>query len=376
MPAQNAKSGLAAKYGAKLDQAVAKHAEDNTDYGQQGLPGGIRDGIAKLVECTFGIVGPGKQNAGEYYFRAAGVVVSPRSVQTPNGEVVVEGRQTSIMEMVCDTKTQKGDVTTQEQHVSNILNEMRKLGADTTGMTGADLESLAAALKESQPYFKFATRESKPTPEYPNPRVFEQWFGTQGLEDYVPPEDTETKDGSDAVPVKTPPPPAAKPAPAAKSPPPSSKSPVKTAAPAPEPEPINPETVDQGDLDSLAQRADGGDTDAAATLTEMASKAGIPDDDVTSAGSWSEIAERLKTGEGGEGAAEEAAAEEAVPEIPKKGEIWGYRAVGKDKKPAKKASDFEITHVDETKKTVNLKSLDDPKVIFKGIPFDKLEQGS
>ncbi len=69
MPPVKGTSKLAAKYGAKLDQAVKAHAQDETDYGFIRLPPGIVNGIAQLTKCYFDEYKTGK-NKGEMYFRA------------------------------------------------------------------------------------------------------------------------------------------------------------------------------------------------------------------------------------------------------------------------------------------------------------------
>src|SRR5438876_953644 len=134
MPVQKTKSGLLAKLGTKIDAVAKRHAADATDYGRMGLPPGIIRGVARLIEAKFDIYKTGA-NMGEYYFRAAGVMVEPRSVMVGENEVPVAGSQTSIMIPCCDTKTQAGKVTTAQEHITgengcktNVMNEMRKLG--------------------------------------------------------------------------------------------------------------------------------------------------------------------------------------------------------------------------------------------------------
>ena len=53
MPPTVQKSGLFEKYKGNLDKSVKAHAQDETSYGFQRLPGGINNGVAKLVECKF-----------------------------------------------------------------------------------------------------------------------------------------------------------------------------------------------------------------------------------------------------------------------------------------------------------------------------------
>lgn len=385
MAMQKAKSGLMAKYGAKLDNAVKKHAADPTDYGSARIPPGITNGVAKLTECTFGQVAKGKQNEGEFYFRAVGVVVEPKTVNVGGREVPVEGLQTSIMEMVCDTKTQANKVTTQEEHIENILNEMRKLGAETEGASGSDLEELAAALKEAAPYFRFSTSQGKPTPQYPDPRVWENWYGVKGLEDYSPPDATEGAVEDESEPAEKP----------SKS---ASKKPLKkefnefkeeeeetaeeeTTEEETEDEPEeNPDDYESLTIDELLEKAADDDELAQAELTKRAIDTGTPEGQVTKAKTWKAVAEFARKGE--EEAEEEteeeeepvAEEEEETPWEPSKDEIYMFKPVDpKTKKKAAKGVECEVTAVDKKAKTVTLKNLDNPKLTYAKVKWDDLE---
>lgn len=353
MPAQKAKSGLMAKYGAKLDKAVQDHAADPIDYGYQRLPGGILGGIARLDKCYFDIYKDGK-NKGEYYFRATGIVVSPKSVSTPSGEMQVEGLVTSIMHPVCDTAKSNGEPVSQDQHVADILNEMKKLGADTEGASGADLETLAAALQESKPYFRFKTEEGKATPQYPTPRVFENWLGNKGLEDYTADESPgggvqdDTDGGGDEPPTK---------------------------------DTESDEAPGDHELDELVEKANAEDEDAINRLVELAREAGIDDETITGAEGWSEVADMIR-GAGGDDEEEvEEEEEEEGPRVPAKGDPCNHKVIDpKTKKPAinpktkklLKPVACEVVAVDKKTETVTLKNLDDGKTLYKGIPFADL----
>ena len=185
MAKKSAKSGLASKLGAKGSKAVKAHRNDDVNYGNISIPGGIRSGVAKLVECKFGQYKSGV-NEGEYYFLAAGIV---QANYLNKDDIDTKGLRTQIMIPCCDTKTQAGKETSVDQHVANILNEMKKLGADTEDVEMEDLEELAADLKESEPFFKFSTSQSEPTKAFPDPRVWENWYGSKGVEDWEPEED-------------------------------------------------------------------------------------------------------------------------------------------------------------------------------------------
>jgi hypothetical protein len=348
MPPQVKKSGLMAKYGANLDKVVKAHGADETTYGIQPLPPGINNGVAQLVECKFDVYKTGK-NQGEYYFRAAGVVVEPREVNHNGQRVVVVGQQTSVMIPVCNTTSQAGKVTTQEEYVERILNEMRKLGADTSGATGADLEALAAALKEARPHFKFSTSLRKAMTPGQADGVWENWHGTKGLEDYSPPDD------SGAVVDET--------GPATGGGGDEGGSGV--------------EYSDQEDLDGLAKRADKGEDAAIDRLTELANAAGLTDEDISAEQNWVAVVARM-----GDGAAASDGEPRAEPEEewePGKDEVYKYQLKGKDGQPLKDARkkvvkpvEVEVTAVNKAKKTVDLKNLGDGKTTYKGVAWDDL----
>lgn len=358
MPIQKTTSPLA-KYRKAIDAAAKEHAGDPIDYGFQRLPGGITNAVAKLVECTFGTVAQGKQNAGEPYWRAAGVVVSP--AEAPDGTPIL-GLQTSIMEMICDTKNSKGEVTTLKQHVVSIMNEMKKLGGPDLDVT--DLEAAAAALKEAGPYFRFSTSSGKATPEYPTPRVFENWHGSKGLEDYAPEEAGVVDERTETPPARN--------GTAARR---QAKAEEVEAA---DDEPAAEEFDEFGDIDSLVAKAEEQDKKAQEQLKEFALKAGASEEDVDNAGSWQEVADMIGSG----AAADDEPAEEAAAPEPAEGDVYLYSPIdpktkkpfvdAKTKKP-RKPVEVEVLSVDKKTSTCTVKSLDDGKTQWKGVAFDDLK---
>lgn len=197
MPPKQQKSGLAAKYGAGFNDIVAETGAETTLPGQGfGLPPGIKDGRAHLIECKFDKYKSGDYE-GEYYFRAAGVVQEPEFVEVQDGEktrtVKVGGRQTSIMIPCCQTKNMAGKVTTQRENMSRVMANIRGLGGDTNGITADELEALAETLKatslnpETPIFFAFSTSVRKAQTKGQPDGVWENWHGVEGLEDYVPP---------------------------------------------------------------------------------------------------------------------------------------------------------------------------------------------
>ena len=169
------KSSLARKLGEAGARAVEQHKDDETTLGAGSrLPEGIEGGVARLVDCRFGIYEKG-DNKGEFFFIARGVVLRPLD----HGGVSVQGMHTQIVEPMCSTP--KRSRPTVDDHVDWVLNEMRKLGADTTELTIEDLEQTAADLKEAAPAFRFRTWKGDKQTSGPfkdrEPRVNEQWEG-------------------------------------------------------------------------------------------------------------------------------------------------------------------------------------------------------
>lgn len=362
MPAQHGKSPILAKYGAKLQEAVAKHAKDKTDYGFQRLPGGIIGGVAKLTECGFAQYKPGsnmktaegKSAVGEWYWFARGVVVEPNSVTNKDGTIPVRGLQTGIMEPLCATKNAKNEVTTTEEHVATILNEMRKLAGEDFVDEGTPLESLCEQLAAAGIYFRFSTSQADPTPQYPNPRVFENWNGAKGMGDYVPPSEVSVHDAT---------------APSANG-----------AAHAPEAKAAAVD--DEPDLDALADAASNQYQEAIDKLSELGRAAGLSDADMEAADTFAAVVEMIRAaGEVATGSDEEGASATDEPADPVKGEVWKYQPLDpKTKKPLtdpktkkpRKAVEVEVVAVDAKTRTCTVKDLT-TKAVTKGVSFDALE---
>lgn len=351
------KSQLLAKYGNRLAQAVQQHADAPPEAGRVDLPPGIRNGVARLTDCYFGQVQPGKQNAGEYFFRAVGVVVEPKSVVFNGQDIGVEGLQTSIMEMVCDTKKQDGTVVSLNDHVKNVMNHLKLLGAGPEAFAGGDLEAVAAALKQAGPYFRFSTSPRKDMKTGEVTGAWENWHGGQGLEDYQPPAERDVEDSSadrngygpaDDVPDAAPAVLAHNAAAAA--------TPQAKAAPTAEPDTLS--SAADNNLDELAEAADGGDDDAQQRLGDLAAEEGVPEDQVTGAASWAAVAELIRAARG-EGA-----------QSPAVGTCWKYAPVNARTKKAGEPVPCEVVAVADGH--VTLKNLANPKMIYKNVPVAQL----
>lgn len=443
--AQQGKSKLMAKYGAKLDQAVTKHADAPIFTKGGAVPSGITDGVAQLTECCFKQfekgtnqkTADGKSAEGEYYFYAMGVVQEdfPNDKDAPTRGLQLRiGNGFGIP--VFDTKKGDGTIISQDERILEIENEMKKLGIAKESFTGGDvLEDLAAALQEAQPFFKFSTSAGKATEKYPNPRTWENWNGSKGLEDYSPPDadsavDDQTEASAPAVKAKSAPP----------SKPPVSK-PTAKVAPTPEPEPeadvpfgdelddlvaecnsddvdmaadgtaklsgiaeelgIDASTVDSweevaqlvrdarsntstddggaeeasGGIDyvALGTAAEGGDQDAADALDAARQEAGMDDDTYATLG-WEDLATWLIENVGASGA------DETPAWSPEAGEVYKYKPVDpKTKKKVTKSVECEVVSVSGD--TVTLKNLVDGKTIINPatkkallVPWVELEQ--
>ncbi len=391
MPPTTSKSKLAGKLGAKGAAAVAAHANDETTYGFIELPGNFQ-GIAQLKKCYFKEFENG-DNKGQFFFRAQAIVSDPVTFATPNGVIRSRGLMTSIQIAICDTTTKTGKnagkVTTQEDHIAEVLLEMRRLGGETftDGATLEDLEGLALALEEAQPYFVFST--SAPSG---NGKPFHNWHGTRNLPvDYSPSSEggeaggmveENTPDGhNDAEDQEVAAAAAQKAiektmaaASASKPGKPSTAKPAPKPIPkAPEPEPVVEED-ETPDLDALVEDANNGESEtqreSAEKLVELAVEVGIEEDAAREAETWEALAEMIRAnGDGTEGEVEKTEAESDEPAGPQEGDTVFFAPTDpKTKKPVKKALQCVITAVNEDG-TVNLKS---GKTAYKNISPDRL----
>jgi hypothetical protein len=391
---QKSMSGLAAKIGKKWQAAHDSHKDDETEYSQFGeLPAGIEGGIAQLVECKFDVFKSG-DNAGEYYFLAAGVVVRPKE---HSGERI-EGLRTQIgPEPLCDTPNRTRAKL--DDHLAWIYNELRKLGVDTASIDSiAELEGVCDTLKEEQPYFKFRTWKGKPQTEGPyagqEPRVQHQW---NGITDYEPDDDggdiedsTSPGDDNDNMPTKRP---AAGKVSTGKKPQSTStngqgrpsvkptaskpgKSPVKPGR-KPEPEPdesdsnadgAEDEAMTDEEIIELAEQADADDEDAAVKMTDLALSNGITAKQIEKEyENWAAVAEAIISNRTEQSGDDEGEPEDTGTTTWSKGDVCKYKAKG-----LKKAVEMSIIAVDEAKEMATLKNLDNPKLIYKGVKWSDM----
>lgn len=382
MPPQKAKSALLAKYGKALEQAHHAVKDNETEFSKFGdLPPGIENGIAKLDSVKFDQFKNGDLK-NEWYFMAQAVVLLPKE---HNG-IPVENLQTRIgPEPLCDTPSRSRKTT--QEHVDWIYNELRKLGVDTKDLELSDLEATCEALSEAAPYIRFRTWASKPNKDYPDPKTNHSWNGTV---EYTPEDDdggvTDETGGEAEEPAEeeAPPPvrkpvakPPSRPATASTKPAasggkvpgkPSGKAPPKTPDDIDPPDEQAPEAEDEApDLEALAEAADGGDEDAQTALGEMATEAGISEQQIVKAKDYAALVKLIQdaTGEAGEETTEEAATEFT----PEKDMVVYHRPKG-----GKKPVECEVVAVNEKKRTASLKNLDNPKLIYKDVSWDAMAE--
>lgn len=357
MPPQTGKSGLSAKLGDRLRKAHEAHKGDETEFSNFGeLPAGIENGIAQLVDVKFAEYKTGDLK-GQYFFMARGVAKFPEELAGQK----VAGLYTQIgPEPLCDTP-QRASRKTLDDHLAWVYNELRKLGIDTRTLAVDNLETVATMLVKAQPHFRFRTWKGKKQLTGPyagqEPRTNHDWGGLVEVQEDIGP-------GDGVADHTTSPPPAPKPN--GKHPTGSTGGgptalggkPVPTPSPEPEPEPAA-EYTDQGDVDSLLERANGGDEDAISELVRLAVAAGHEESAVEAAESWEAVAEMVK---GGAGAADDSGITV--------GAVVTHTPVNpKTKKPGKSVR-CEVVAV--TGDTATLKNLEDGKTQYKAVPLGSL----
>lgn len=405
MPAQQTTGGLFAKYGAALDVAVKKSAGATTTIGRSGPPPGIVNGVAQLDQCGFKQYEKGLWK-GEYYFFARGIIKTPESVMVDGYPVKARGCHTYFQLNgmngipVCATKSKDGTkITTQEEHVADIMAVLRTLGVNTVGKGGAHLEQMAAALQAAKPHFRIDTskRDARTYEVFENgvkvtktseAGVWENWgavipgFVAPNLAAGAVQDDSagSTTDGRGHANGQT----------NGSAAPAQSSAPVnrvaqqtRAASTKPVPEPVieEPQAVEFSefeDISSLVERANNNDQQAQQSLIELAVAAGYDDDTVKAADTWEAVAE-MTQGQT-ETAAEEPQAvevveeviEEVIEESPFKiGNCFRFKAADPTtKKP--ETVPVEIVSVNEVKGTVGIKHLKEPKRQWRNVPFAQL----
>lgn len=366
--------GVSTKAAVGFGRMLKAHAKDETTHGQDftRLPPGV-SGVAQLFAAKRGVYKTGK-NAGKQFLQLRGTVLEPETHTfserywgaSENGQpagvrvlppqtVKVAGRQTSLMLPMCDTATKDGKVTTAEEHITTLCNELRKLGGDdclesltelpdncTEAQSNAALDPILDALTKANIRFKFSTRAGDPTAQYPTATTFESWLGADGLAagqaGGEPPADAVDAGEQEAE---------------------------ATAAAG----------GDGIDLDGLLAAANKGDKEAQAALTEQAVAVGHSKEDAEGAADWDAVVALINNPPAAEGEGE-APAEEEAPWEPAAKETYGYKPLVKDAKgklvAGKKQIDCSVVSVDKAKETCVLLNGIDKKTKYQNVPWTKL----
>ena len=347
MAKQAAKISIATALGARGAKAFEASKNNEVQFDRGGELPVFNAGIAQLVSMSLGMYKEGP-NKGKPFFRAAGVMLTPKTVTDADGNAnPVAGLQTSIMIPLCDTKTQKGDVTKMEDHLEKLINEVKKLGVDLSEVGFDEFDSTFDALVETAPQFKVRTWASKPTKEYPTPRVNHVWNGLVGEDDTVSPDD------DDAVQVDEP---------TVEDDTPADDA---DAAPADDAGGDDASAVDYEALLKVASKnAKTAEVKTAqATLRQAAIDAGNDGDVVDNADSWKDVYDMIMAAQGGDDAPPE---DEPGLDV---GSAVQYRPVdAKTKKPGK-VVDCEITKVYKDG-SFDLKNIADPKKVYTKVSAD------
>lgn len=423
MPAQTQTSSFASKIGNRLDAAIKQHAKDETNYGFTRLPSGIKNGTARLMKCYFAQHPDGHKKKGEWYCRLEATVVAPETTTLPDGqEMKISGLTTSQIFPCYDTTSGEGKVTPAGENLARIMNEFRKLGADTASFgSAAHLEATAAALTKAKPYFRFSTslREARLDPKTGKKGedgVWENWNGIKGVEDFAAHAQNGQASGVSGAATAAPsapkaavaptasakpsangpkaaPAPAAAPKAAAK--PAAKPAPAPAPEPEPEPEPTPDETaavqdeapvdIDDQDIPTLLALANDNNGAAQRKLMDIALAVGVEKDAAEQAQTWEALVDLINevapSGDepGSDPAPDEPSEETPAGEsgeeqwVPKVTEIYGYHPIDpKTKKPATKKVEVVITQVDEAKRTAHLKNNENKKTVYKDVSFDDI----
>jgi len=379
--------------GARIAEAHEASKDAPVNFGNQGIPAGIENGIAQLTVMEF-IEGKKPEDKGKYYFRAAGVVQEPKVFDGAK----VEGRQTHLLIPMFDTpnRTSKKRFADHWADYLNLFKQFavsmppgQQLGESKEASSSRIeqyFQAAAAALVKQGVYFGFRTWKGakQATGPYANkePRVNEEWqgiveyspggaaanpaagFNDQSAGQQLPPNGQHQTANTNLGPRPFEDTPTPQPATSRGA----ASPPVTGQQPQHQPDDGLPDIV------ALAEMADAdpqGETDdgnaAIAQLVEIARQRGITDEQLGSVGSWGEvIAQPWWSGNGSP-----AGAPAAAKPAPVKGAAVTYNG-----------GQCEVTSVNEQLRTVTLKG-PDKKAMFGPpgpggkkellkVPFDQL----
>jgi len=380
MAAVTKKGILAAKYGPAGDIAAVIAADTSLpSAGFQDPPPGIKNGVAQLDEVKFDTYKTG-DNEGKPYFSATALIVEPFThVYTPTSkgketgdpiEVRTAGMQTRLMIPIHDVTAKSGkkmgQTTSWKEGAQKAAQLMRSLGADTSKVRQiGDLESLAETLTriarnpKTPIFLRFSTSVRQAQNVGDADGAWQNWNGTAGLEDYVPPDEgAGVADASGGV---------------DDSDPQAALGEVMAGSDETAPEGGDITTVP---VDELVAAANNDDNDAVEELVRRAVEAtGKTDDEVReSCGTPEEVAALIEGG-GSEATVEETPEEKPAPAVK---DHFNYKpmvkGIGGKMVKAKKAVECQVTAVNAAKQTVTLKNTVDGRTVYKDVAWDDLEE--
>lgn len=283
MVAAKAKAPIdASRLDKELGGEFLNHKDDETKYGGgSDLPAGINGGVAQLVEAKIDEYKEG-DNKGKLYLMLAGVVKKPTEFQG----VKIEGLRTQVMK-----KLFANNQDTKDQAVAKALNEVRKMGGETAGLTKfSSIMAVLTALKEQAPHFRFRTYEYKPEDSDTAMIIHEH----RGVVEY-----DETASNGDAVIDKT-------------------GSPADGGASQGQDE----------DWDTVLAAANSDDGDAQEKLQSTCKAMGMSDKEVEDAPDWEALATYIKTQGNSSGQAAETTGSSAGGWKPEEGEEYTLKLKG------------------------------------------------
>ena len=360
MAEHSGESPLAKILGDAGRKAHEAHKNDETQFGMISLPAGISGGVAQLTKAYWARYKEGTKLAGKPYVRLEFRAVLPRE----HGGVPVAGQIVSQMISLCDTPDRQIKVSdkvsrprTFKDNYADFLNELRKLGVDTSRTTFETIESTLVALQSMnpKPYTRFSTRGWTPpkTPQNQNPKemVFTQLDGLCDFSDNGEYAASKTEDASGETDRKSE----------------QKQEPFNEFADGSQSQELeeSPTGLSDDPRELASQAAD--NEDAQNKLRNLALAAGHSEEEVDGADSWEQVAEMIT--------ASAAPPAEEEKKDPSKGEIYFFRPVdAKTGKPVKRVVEAEVTVVDKKSKTVTLKDIVNPKLTYSKVAWDALHE--
>ncbi len=343
-------------FSGKMRDAYEKGRGEETTVQRFGdLPPGITGGIARLHSAVFQKYATG-DNKGQYFFMAQAIVLEPVEVFDKKGnKLSIKGLRTKVGPLpMCKTKNRSNEVTSEDENVARVLNELRKLGVDTENTEPEDIPQVVADLVEEHPCIKFDTWARTPTEKYPDPIINHNWLGL--TDDVVADDDEDDEDEDNSETGK--------------------KLKEKEKPNKPKKKPIH-----KVDLKKLADQADNGDEDAQRKIVDLAEVVGYTEEDCLAAPSWGDVVKMIAKPkkdegdeddteddeEGGEGDEEDTEGDEK----PIVGDVYNFTPVDEATGKPGKMMKVKVVNIDEVKETCSVKTVKGDK-LMKNIDWDRL----